>query len=84
MNHESMIYMAVSYRATSVAYIARELGMTKQVLYKKMRRDTLKKEDLKKIAKLLRGRYLSCIILDDGIVIGDRIKRKTAKKKDSK
>ena len=79
MKIEQQVYLAVSYRATNLADIAREMGMTRQNLYKKIRRNTLKKEELCEIGRILGANYVSYFSFPGGVIIGDRIKRKKAK-----
>jgi lambda repressor-like predicted transcriptional regulator len=74
MRIEQQVYLALAYRETSLATIAREMGMSKQNLQKKLQRNTLKKEELCKIAKILGGQYLSYFYFSKDAMIGD-IKR---------
>ena len=66
--------MAIAYKKTNVAALARKLGMARQNLHRKIYNNTLKKEELCKIAKLLGGKYISCFSFPDGVTIGDSIK----------
>ena len=71
--------MAIAYRATNVSAIAREMGMSRQNLHRKIIGNTLKKEELCKIGKILGGQYLSCFTFPDGVTIGDKIKSKRSR-----
>ena len=72
---EQQIFLAIAYRATNISAVARAMGITKQNLHKKISRNTLKKEELCKIGKILGGKYMSCFSFPDGVIIGDEIKR---------
>ena len=76
---EKQIYLAVAYRETNLAVIARKLKMTRQNLYSKIARNTLKKEELCKIGKILGGKYVSYFAFPGGVKIGKaKARRKTA------
>ena len=75
MSIEQQVYLAVSYRATNLSAIAREMGMTRQNLHQKIRRNSLKKEELCEIGKILGGKYESYFSFPDGVEISDRKKR---------
>ena len=75
MNIEEQVFLAISYRGTNLAAIAREMGMSRQNLHLKIRRNTLKKEELCKIGKILGAKYVSYCSFPGGVVIGDRVKR---------
>jgi hypothetical protein len=79
MRIEQQVYSAIAYRGTSLAAIARELGMSKQNLHKKLGRNTLKKEELCKIAKILGGQYLSYFYFSKDAMIGDAKEMKREK-----
>ena len=71
-----MIYLLIAYRATNLTDLARKMGRSRQSLYNKIKRNTLKKEEMIKIANIMGARYISCFMFPDGIVIGDNIKKK--------
>ena len=73
MSIEEQVYMAIAYRATNISAIAREMGMNRQNLHRKIKHNSLKKEELCKIGKILGGKYLSCFSFPDGVIIGDKI-----------
>ena len=73
MSIEEQIYLAISYKATNVSAIAREMGISPQNLHRKIRSNTLKKEELCKIGKILGGKFLSCFYFPGGVVIGDKM-----------
>jgi len=73
MSVEQLIFLAVAYRATNISALARAMRMTPQNLHRKINRNTLKKEDLCKIGKVLGGEYVSYFSFPDGIVIGDKV-----------
>ena len=81
-----MIYTAAIFRQTNVAEIARYIGMTPSALYKKISRNTLRPEELSKIAKALGGEYYYHFSFPNGSKIGAlekskhmRIKKRKAK-----
>ena len=76
MSVEQQIFFAVAYRATNISAIARAMGMTPQNLHRKISRNTLKKEELCKIAKILGGSYVSYFTFPGGVVVGDQINGK--------
>ena len=67
---EQQIDLAIAYRATNLSVIARAMGITRQTLHRKLIRNTLKKEDLRKIAKILGAEYVSYFSFPGGIEIG--------------
>ena len=66
--------MAISYRATNITAIAREMGMTKQNLHQRIRRNSLRKDELCEIGKILGAKYVSYFSFPGGIRIGDAVK----------
>jgi hypothetical protein len=56
---DQQIDLALSYEHTNLSAVAREMGTSQQNLYKKITRNTLKKEDICKIAEILGGEYVS-------------------------
>jgi hypothetical protein len=75
MNVEDQISLAVAYRKTNVSALARAMKMTRQNLHRKIENNTLRKEDLCKIGKILDAKYVSYFYFDDGTIIGDSIKK---------
>ena len=73
---EQQLYLAIAFKATNVSVIARAMGMARQNLHSKIIRNTLKKEELCKIAKILGGKYVSYFSFPDGVVISDTIKKR--------
>ena len=67
---EQQIYLALAYRDTSVSAIARAMGIAQQNLCRKIFHNTLKKEDLCRIAKILGGEYVSYFSFPGDVVIG--------------
>jgi len=49
------------------------MKMTPQNLHRKITRNTLKKEELYKIGKILGGKYISCFSFPGGVIIGDKV-----------
>ena len=70
---EQEIFFAVAYRGTNISAIAREMGMTPQNLHRRISRNTLKKEELCKIAKILGGKYVSYFSFPGGVIVGDEL-----------
>ena len=73
---EQQLYLAIAYRETNISAIARAMGTTRQNLYCKIVRNTLRKEELCKIGEILGGKYVSYFVFPGGIKIGDPRKRK--------
>ena len=80
---EQQIDLAIAYRATNLSAIARAMGITRQTLHRKLIRNTLKKEDLIKIAKILGAEYVSYFSFPGGVKIGKNAgsRKKTARRK---
>ena len=70
MSVQQQIFLAVAYRGTNLATIAREMGLSPQNLHRKINRNTLKKEELCEIGKILGGEYVSYFSFPGGIKIG--------------
>ena len=81
MSIEQQIFLAIAYRATNISAIARAMGMSPQNLHRKISRNTLRKEELCKIGKVLGGKYVSYFSFPDGVKIGDEIKNRNSTKK---
>lgn len=69
MTTEQQIKMAASYSDTSIAELSRRIGTTHQNLHQKIKRNTLTKEDLEKIAEALGGKYVAYFEFPDGTKI---------------
>ena len=70
MNTEQMINMAIAYKGISQAALARSIGMTASNFNQKIKKDTLDKEELEKIAAALGCKYYSYFEFPDGTRIG--------------
>ena len=77
---EQQIFLAIAYRATNISAIARAMGIPRQNLHRKISRNTLTKEELCEIGKILGGKYVSYFSFPGGIVIGNEIKKKKSRK----
>lgn len=66
---EQKIKMALSYSGISQAELARRLETTPSNLNQKVKRNTLTKEELEKIADVLGAKYRAEFVFDDGTVI---------------
>lgn len=69
MTIEQKINMALAYRGMSQAELARKIGTTPSNLNKKVKRDTLTKEELEKIARALGGSWRAEFVFENGTVI---------------
>lgn len=69
MTIEQKINMALAYRGMSQAELARKIGTTPSNLNKKVKRDTLTKEEMEKIAKALGGSWRAEFVFENGTVI---------------
>lgn len=69
MTIEQKISMALSYRGLSQAELARRLGTTPSNLNQKVKRNTLTKEEMEKIAEALDGHWKAEFVFEDGTVI---------------
>ena len=76
---EDLLYIVAAYKVTSISAIARAMGISPQNLHKKIYRNTLKKEELCKIGKILGGEYVSYFAFPGGITFGDKMKKKKGK-----
>lgn len=66
---EQMIKMALSYKNMSQAELARVLGTTPSNFNQKVKRNTLTREDLEKIAKALGAEFICKFQFPDGTEI---------------
>jgi len=69
MTTEQMVKMALSYKGMSQAALARELNTTPSNLNQKVKRNTLTKEDLEQIAKVLGAEFECHFKFPDGTEI---------------
>lgn len=69
MTIEQKINMALAYRGMSQAELARKIGTTPSNLNKKVKRDTLTKEEMEQIAQALGGSWRAEFVFGDGTVI---------------
>ena len=69
MTMEKKINMAVTFTGISQAELARKIGMTPQNLNLKIKRETLKLEDIRKIAEALGAEYSFGFTFPDGTKI---------------
>jgi len=76
---QQQIFLAVAYRATNISAIAKALGIPRQNLHRKINHNNLTKEDLCKIAKALGGKYVSYFSFPDGVIIGDKGRKRKKK-----
>ena len=74
MTIEQMVFMLANYRKTNISDLARRIGMSRQNLHQKLKRGTLNKDDMSKIAETFGCRYVSCFVIPGGVIIGDRVK----------
>jgi transcriptional regulator with XRE-family HTH domain len=70
LNNEQIIKAALSYKGMKQEELAAALGTTTSNFNQKLKKDTLKKEDLEKIAAALGASYSACFIFPDGTKIG--------------
>ena len=69
MTIEQKLKMALSYKGMSQSELARALGTSPQNFNQKVRRNTLTKEELEEIAKMLGGEWRAEFVFQDGTVI---------------
>lgn len=63
------INMALAYKGMSQAELARKIGTTPSNLNKKVKRDTLTKEEMEQIAHALGGSWRAEFVFNDGTII---------------
>lgn len=68
MTIEQKINMALAYRGMSQAELARKIGTTPSNLNKKVKRNTLTKEELEKIAQALGGAWRAEFVFDGTVI----------------
>ena len=69
MNIEQKINMALAYKGISQAELARRIGQSPANLNLKLKRETLKNDELSKIAEALGGNYVFAFEFPDGTKI---------------
>lgn len=69
MTIEQKINMAIAYKGMSQAELARKIGTTPSNLNRKVKRNTLTKEEMEKIAKALGGAWRAEFVFENGTVI---------------
>lgn len=69
MTTEQKINMALAYKGISQAELARRIGTTPSNLNRKVKRDTLTKEEMEKIARALSGSWRAEFVFENGTVI---------------
>jgi hypothetical protein len=70
MNLRQMIYTAANCRNTNITAIAEALGTSPSNLHRKIKCNTLKNDDLSKIAEILGGEYFYYFSLPNDIKLG--------------
>lgn len=68
MTIEQKINMALAYKGMSQAELARKIGTTPSNLNKKVKRDTLTKAEMEKIAKALGGSWRAEFVFDGTVI----------------
>lgn len=68
MTIEQKINMALAYKGMSQAELARKIGTTPSNLNKKVKRNTLTKEELEKIAQALGGAWRAEFVFDGTVI----------------
>lgn len=58
MTTSTLVKMAMAYKNVSVAELARRLGTTREALRQRLSRETLKPQDLEKIAEVLGAEFV--------------------------
>lgn len=69
MTIEQQIKMALSFAGISQAELARRLGYTAANLNQKIKRGTLTREEMERIAEAIGGRWRAEFVFDDGTII---------------
>lgn len=66
MTTSTLVKMAMAYKKVSVAELARRLGTTREALRQRLSRETLKPQDLEKIAEVLGAEFAMTFRFPDG------------------
>lgn len=69
MTIEQQINMALAYKGISQSELARKIGTTPSNLNRKVKRNTLTKEEMEQIAQALGGSWRAEFVFDNGTVI---------------
>ena len=69
MTTAQKINMALAYKGISQAELARRIGTTPSNLNRKVKRNTLTKEEMEKIARALGGSWRAEFVFENGTVI---------------
>ena len=68
MTTEQKINMALAYKGISQAELARRIGTTPSNLNRKVKRNTLTKEEMEQIAKSLGGCWRAEFVFDETVI----------------
>lgn len=68
MTIEQQINMALAYKGISQAELARKIGTTPSNLNRKVKRNTLTKEEMEKIARALGGSWRAEFVFDGTVI----------------
>ena len=68
MTIEQQINMALAYKGISQAELARKIGTTPSNLNRKVKRNTLTKEEMEQIAKALGGCWRAEFVFDETVI----------------
>lgn len=66
MTTSTLVKMSMAYKRVSVAELARRLGTTREALRQRLSRETLKPQDLEKIAEVLGAEFVMTFRFPDG------------------
>lgn len=66
MNTEQQIKMALAFVGISMSELARRIGTTPQNLSQKMKRETLTREEMERIAAAMGGKWRAEFVFPDG------------------
>ncbi len=66
MTTSTLVKMAMAYKNVSVSELARRLGTTREALRQRLSRETLKPQDLEKIAEVLGAEFVMTFRFPDG------------------
>lgn len=69
MNNEKMINMALTYAGVSQRALAEQMGVAVSNLNQKIKRNSLRKEDMEQIAAAIGARYVCYFEFPDGTKI---------------
>lgn len=69
MKLERKILMAMAYRRTTQAAVARAMGTTPSNFNQKLKRETFTLEEMEQMAEVLGGKYRAEFVFEDGTII---------------